>query len=147
MSTIPTSVTQAQFEHYIRPALRTAKRGYESKIPLFKVFNYVLYHLHTGCQWHQLPVQFVGEQKEISWQAIYYHFRKWSGDGSLERVFQHSIVSIRAQIDTHQLNLDGSHALAKKVATRWRIKGVKKPKPRMCCPSPMPTVSSWRRQA
>ena len=113
MSTIPTSVTQAQFEHYIRPALRTAKRGYESKIPLFKVFNYVLYHLHTGCQWHQLPVQFVGEQKEISWQAIYYHFRKWSGDGSLERVFQHSIVSIRAQIDTHQLNLDGSHALAK----------------------------------
>ena len=54
MSTIPTSVTEAQFERYIRPHLSTAKRGYESKIPLVKIFNYILYKLHTGVQWYQL---------------------------------------------------------------------------------------------
>jgi len=56
MSTIPTSVTEEQFNVYIRPYLSTAKRGYECKIALHKVFNYILYRLHTGCQWDQLPI-------------------------------------------------------------------------------------------
>ena len=56
MSTIPTNITQEQFEEYIRPCLKVAQRGYECKIPLYKVFNYILYRLHTGCQWGQLPI-------------------------------------------------------------------------------------------
>lgn len=56
MSTIPTSVTEEQFKVHIRPYLSTAKRGFECKIPLYKVFNYILYRLHTGCQWDQLPI-------------------------------------------------------------------------------------------
>jgi len=53
-------------------------------------------------------------KKEISWQAVYYHFRNWSADGSLERVWQASIQTIQQDLDLAQLNLDGSHALAKK---------------------------------
>jgi transposase len=56
MSTIPVSLTQEQFEQYIRPSLSVAKRGYECSIPLYKVFNYILYRLHTGCQWERLPI-------------------------------------------------------------------------------------------
>ena len=56
MSTIPTSVTEEQFNDHIRPYLNTAKRGYECSIPLYKVFNYILYRLHTGCQWECLPI-------------------------------------------------------------------------------------------
>jgi len=56
MSTIPTGVTQEQFEQHIRPALSVAKRGYECSIPLYKAFNYILYRLHTGCQWERLPI-------------------------------------------------------------------------------------------
>ena len=56
MSTIPTSLTEKQFEQHVRPFVSTAKRGYECKIPLYKVFNYILYRLHTGCQWAQLPI-------------------------------------------------------------------------------------------
>ena len=56
MSTIPTSVTEEQFDEYIRPYLKVARRGYECSIPLHKVFNYILYRLHTGCQWDQLPI-------------------------------------------------------------------------------------------
>jgi hypothetical protein len=56
MSTIPTRVTQEQFETYILPYLSTAQRGFESKTPLYKIFNLMLYRLHTGCQWNELPV-------------------------------------------------------------------------------------------
>lgn len=125
MSAIPTSVTQEQFEGHILPYLNTAQRGYVSKIPLYKMFNYILYRLHTGCQWHQVPID---REDAITWWAVYHHFRKWSRDGSLARVFQQSIVQIRDQIDTHHLNLDGSHALAKKGGEAVAYQGRKKAK-------------------
>lgn len=56
MSTIPVSLTQEQFEQYIRPSLSVAKRGYECSIRLYKVFNYILYRLDRGCQWQRLPI-------------------------------------------------------------------------------------------
>ena len=130
MSTIPISVTEKQFDQHIRPHITVAKRGYECKIPLYKVFNYMLYQLHTGCQWYCLPIdpdQHDPDKKEISWHAIYYHFRKWSRDGSLERVWQGSIMTISKDLNLSELNLDGSHVLAKKggesVAYQGRKKG------------------------
>jgi len=114
MSTIPTSVTDEQFRMYILPFLSTAKRGFVSKIALSKIFNYILYRLHTGCQWAALPIDRDKDQPEISWHAVYYHYRKWSRDGSFERVWQHSVLTIQANLDLSVLNLDGSHALAKK---------------------------------
>ena len=56
MSTIPVSLTENEFNEYVNPYLSKAKRGYVCKIPLYKVFNYILYCLHTGCQWDQLPI-------------------------------------------------------------------------------------------
>ena len=56
MSTIPVSLTEMQFNEHVRPFLNTAKRGYECSILLHKVFNYILYRLHTGCQWERLPI-------------------------------------------------------------------------------------------
>jgi len=118
MSTIPESVTEEQFKGYILPHLTTARRGYVSKTPLQGIFNLILYRLHTGCQWDCLPVSHEASEREQrnepSWQAVYDHWRKWSADGSLERVWQHSIECIRAELDLKQMNLDGSHAVAKK---------------------------------
>lgn len=131
MSTIPTSVTEDQFETYIYPHLSKAKRGYESKIPLYKIFNYILYRLHTGCQWQQVPTRADAahpDKKEISWQAVYYHFRKWSRDGSLERVWQMSLQTIQNELDVSYLNLDGSHAIAKKGGESVAYQGRKRAK-------------------
>jgi len=131
MSTIPTSLTEKQFEQHIRPYISTAKRGYECQIPLYKVFNYILYRLHTGCQWHQLPIMpEVNDprQKEISHYAVYYHFRKWSRDGSLEKVWQGSIMTIKAELNLSELNLDGSHAIAKKGGESVAYQGRKRAK-------------------
>ncbi len=68
------------------------------------------------------------DKKEISYHAVYYHYRKWSRDGSLERVFEQSILSIQAQVDTHHLNLDGSHTPAKKGGEAVAYQGRKKAK-------------------
>ena len=131
MSTIPTSLTENQFDQHIRPFISTAKRGYECQIPLYKVFNYILYRLHTGCQWHRLPIEPDTKdlrQKEISHYAVYYHFRKWSRDGSLEKVWQGSIMTIKADLNLSELNLDGSHVIAKKGGESVAYQGRKKAK-------------------
>ena len=53
-------------------------------------------------------------RNEPSWQAVYDQWHKWSADGSLERIWQSSIEHIRSELDLTQINLDGSHAVAKK---------------------------------
>jgi len=131
MSTIPISLTEKQFDQYVRPFISTAKRGYECKIPLYKVFNYILFRLHTGCQWYQLPIDPDVDdprQKEISYHAVYYHFRKWSRDGSLERVWRGSIMTIEADLNLSELNLDGTHVIAKKGGESVAYQGRKKAK-------------------
>jgi transposase len=130
MARIPINVNETQFEQHFRPHLSTAKRGFECKIPLYKVFNYILYKLRTGVQWEFLPIDDNEDgQPEISYQAPYYHFRKWSRDGSLQRLFDASIMTIRGELNVSELNLDGSHSAAKKGAKKSGIKGERKPRP------------------
>jgi hypothetical protein len=93
--------------------------------------------LHSVSTAYGLPVEQVADgprparcdKKEISWQAVYYHFRKWSADGSLERVWQASIQTVRADLDVSELNLDGSHALAKKGGESVAYQGPSAPRP------------------
>ncbi len=63
------------------------------------------------------------EVPEASYQVPYYHFRKWSRDGSMQRLFDASILTIRGELNLSELNLDGSHSAAKKGAMQLPIKG------------------------
>jgi hypothetical protein len=56
----------------------------------------------------------VRQKKEISHDAVYYHFRKWSRDGSPKNVWEASILTIQSDLNLSEINLDGSHAIAKK---------------------------------
>jgi transposase len=70
MSKIPTQLTAKEFARHVEPHLSKARRGFICKIPLFKVFNYILYLLHTGCQWDRLPIDpdpNDSTKPEISW--------------------------------------------------------------------------------
>jgi transposase len=130
MTTIPVSLTEAQFIQFIEPHLTKAKRGYVSKTPLYQIFNYVLYVLHTGCQWQEIPIKRdAHDQPEMSWQVPRYHFYKWSKDGSLDRLFDAGILHIHYQLNLSVLNLDGSHSAAKKGAKMSPIKAAKRRKP------------------
>lgn len=91
----------------------------------------MLYRLYTGCQWEEVPIQpdvHDPSRREISRDAVYYHFRKWSRDGSLERVWQHSIQVLKDELDLSVLNLDGSHVVAQKGGEAVAYQGRKKAK-------------------
>ena len=121
---IPTKLTKPQFERSIEPCLSKAKHGYVSKIPLYKIFNYILYKLYTGCQWEELPIERDADgHPEMSWQVPRYHFYKWSRDGSLQRLFDAGILSIRYELNLSVLNLDGSQTVGKKGAKVSSSKG------------------------
>ncbi len=56
MSKIPTRLTEEQFGKHIDPYLSQAQRGFTGQIPRYRLFNYLLYWLHTGCQWEEIPI-------------------------------------------------------------------------------------------
>ena len=117
MNCIPTKISKEDFEIYILPFLTTAKRGFVSILPLYLIFNGILHKIYTGCQWKALPTaEFIDQQTgiELSYQSFYYHFRKWSNDESFDYVFRASIIAIQFDIDVSEINLDGTHTLAKK---------------------------------
>jgi transposase len=129
MSKIPTKLTPDQFARHVEPYLSKAKRGFVSRIPLYKIFNYILYVLYTGCQWKALPIEPDPTQPgkpELSSHAVYHHFRKWSKDCRLKQVWQHGLVPLTDHVDVSELTLDGTQTLAKKggesVASQWRKK-------------------------
>ena len=132
---IPTELTKPQFERHVEPSLSKAKRGYVSKTPLYKIFNYILYKLYTGCQWEELPIERNADGKpEMSWQVPRYHFYKWSRDGSLQRLFDAGVLSIKYELNLSVLNLDGSHTVAKKGAKASSIRGGRKQRPALSFP-------------
>jgi len=131
MSTIPRSLTEEQFKMHVYPHLSKAKRGYESKIPLFKIFNYILYKLDSGCKWHNLVIDVdkkAPDKKELSYHTVFYHYSKWSKDGSFEAVFNKSIEEIKEDLDLSAITLDGTHTIAKKGGEKVAYQGRKKAK-------------------
>ena len=142
---IPVKLTEKQFQTFVEPHLSRAKRGYACKIPRFKLFNYLLHVLYTGCQWPALQASIdcdeTGEP-ELSFQAVYYHFRKWSRDGSLQQVFESSVRTLLPDLDVSELNLDGTHTIAKKGANRSPIKAENGQKPAIFCRSRTNRASS-----
>ena len=135
MAKIPIEVTEIQFKQYFLPYLTVAKRGYVSKIPLYKVFNYIIYKLRTGVQWEFLPMDTLPDgTPEATYQLPSYHFRKWSRDGSLQRLFDASVMTIRGDLNLSELNLDGSHSAAKKGAKKSPIKDERKQRPVLFSP-------------
>ena len=135
MAKIPTEVTKGQFTQYIKPHLSTAKRGYESDIPLYKIFNLILYKLYTGCPWPALPIDKDSDGRPVmSYQVPYYHFRKWSKDGSLQGLCDAGIISIKYELNLSVLNLDGSHSVATKGEKTSPTRGERRPKLATSCP-------------
>lgn len=50
------------------------------ELSLREVFNAIMYLVVTGCQWRNLPNDLPHPK------SVYYHFRKWSKDGTWQRI-------------------------------------------------------------
>lgn len=78
--------------------------------------------LHPQTLTYRLPVVAIRDgkrpgqsrKKEISWQAVYYHWQKWNEAGCFEQIWQHSLALIQDDLDCSYLNLDGTHTIAKR---------------------------------
>lgn len=109
---LPVHVGLAEFNRLIKPHLSRARRGPPGKLSSYQIFNYILYVLHTGCQWNQLPI----ERKQIHWSNVYKWHYRWSKDGSYRNLFEASVILLdrRGDLDLSLVHGDGSNTVAKK---------------------------------
>ncbi|MGH7240580.1 MAG: transposase [Candidatus Saccharimonadales bacterium] len=111
---LPTKISRKDFNRYIAPYLTEGRRGPDTKISKYKIFNYIMRVLHTGMQWDELEIY----KNEIHWSNIYRWHNKWSRDGSYESLFESSVqqLSDSGKLDLSVLHGDGSNTVAKKGA-------------------------------
>ena len=76
----PTDLTNPQWAQVQRfiPAPKTG--GRPAKYHRREIVNALLYLTRTGCQWRCLPHDFP------PWTAVYWYFRTWKKDGTLDRL-------------------------------------------------------------
>ena len=109
---IPKQVSRKNFNKYINPHLSKPKKGPKPKLSFYKIFNYILYALHTGIQWRQLRPR----RNEIHWTNVYRRHNQWSKDGSYEKLFEASVIHLKdtEQLDTSLIHGDGTNTVVKK---------------------------------
>jgi transposase len=130
---IPKQVSRKDFNKYIRPYLTKPKKGPKPKLSLYKIFNYILYVLHTGIQWRQLRTR----RNEIHWTNIYKWHNRWSKDGSYLKLFSASVIHLKDtnQLDTSIIHGDGSNTVVKKGALALVTQGTNTRKETRSSPS------------
>lgn len=115
---IPVQLTLSQFNEFILKHLPKSKRGPSCKISLFKVFNYILKFLHTGCQWMTLAIDIdpITGKPEIHYTRIFRLFQHWLKHEVFEKIFEHSVALLHSQglLDLSILHGDGTSSMAKK---------------------------------
>jgi transposase len=60
------------------------------------------------------------------WQSVYYHFQKWSKDGSWERTWVAILARHKHQLDMSSIQLDGTHTPTKRGGEEVAYQGRKK---------------------
>ncbi len=114
---IPVVLTLSQFNEFILPHLAVGKRGPSPKLSFFKIFNYILKLMHTGCQWAELPIQHNAEGlPEIHYTRIYQAFCRWEKEGCFDTIFKHSVMHLHKNnhLDISVIHGDGTTTTAKK---------------------------------
>jgi transposase len=102
------------------------KRGFEPTVPLVEIVNAVLYKLKTGVQWDQLPVRALFEQESLTWNAVYYHYRKWCITDTLKSIWIQFLKNHKGDLDLSSVDFDGSHTPAIRGGEQVEYQGRKK---------------------
>lgn len=116
--TLPKQLTEKEFNTFFLPSLSLPSHGRHPKIPLYRMFNYILYQLDTGCQWDKIPITINPEtgKKEIHPISVWKWFNRWSGDKSFEQAFIGSVQTLRdkKKLQLKRIHGDGTNSIAKK---------------------------------
>jgi putative transposase len=91
--TYSTDLTNEQWA-ILKPHLTEPRgRGSPRRVNLREVVNALLYLSRTGCQWRLLPHDL------LPWQKVYYYFKQWRDDATLERINGELRTEIRLSVD------------------------------------------------
>ena len=116
---IPTALNENEFNQFVLPHLKKGARGPDKKISFYKLFNYILKLMHTGCQWEQIPIdKDANGIPEIHYTNIFKTFRFWVDNKCFDKIFEASVLKLfkEGMLDTSILHGDGTCTLAKKGA-------------------------------
>ncbi|MFN4198638.1 MAG: IS5 family transposase [Flavobacterium sp.] len=108
--------------------LPKTQRGFPPTVPLVEIVNAILYKLKTGIQWRELPIKSLFEREPLSWQSVYYHYRKWSLSDSWKKCWIKFLNRHKRKFDLSSVDLDGSHTPAIRGGAGVEYQGRKKRK-------------------
>ena len=114
---IPVEITELQYNEHFKKYIIPGQRGPTIKIPILRILNYILFLLHTGCQWHKIPIKQDDSGKpEISHIQIFKHFHRWVKLGFMNNIFIASVKMLKNNnlLDMDILHGDGTSTVAKK---------------------------------
>ena len=83
----PSDLSDAQWK-VVAPVLRAAC-GRSGRLPRRDLLNAIFYVLRTGCQWRYLPKSYP------KWNSVYSCFRRWSRNGTWDKVVEALRVEVR----------------------------------------------------
>ena len=114
---IPKVLSKKEFNEFVLPHLKTGSRGPSKKISFFKLFNYILKFMHTGCQWECLPIEKdTNGNPEIHYNNVFRTFKFWVKHKCFDKIFKASVVRLFQQgmLNTDIIHGDGTCTAAKK---------------------------------
>ena len=86
-----TDLTDSQWQN-IKNQLDAKIWQRKRKYPVRVIINAILYVTKTGIQWRMLPNDLP------DWELVYYYFRKWSQDGTVEKIHHGLLVRTRTAL-------------------------------------------------
>ena len=112
MTPLRHALSDAQFA-IIEPLLPTSDRPGHPWKDHRRVIDGVLWVLHTGAPWRDLPRETYGP-----WQTVYERFNRWSKDGTWGRLLEalHVRLDARGKIDWGLFCIDGGSVRASRAA-------------------------------
>ena len=116
-NTIPVGLSEKEFNEFILPHLTKGSRGPDKKISFYKIFNYILKLMHTGCQWKNIRIERDRSGKpEIHYTSIFKMFRFWVKKGCFDKIFESTVLKLfeEKMLDTSVMHGDGTSTAAKK---------------------------------
>lgn len=119
---LPKQVSEKEFKKFFLPFLSLPRQSRNPKIALWKIFNYILYQMDTGCQWEKIPVKINSKanKPEIHYTSIWKWFNRWSNDSSFEKAFINSVKHLKKKkkLKLKRIHGDGTNSIAKKGAKK-----------------------------
>jgi transposase len=125
LATMFVKLTKKFITENLLPYLKQTHLGRKTKTHLWRTIKAIIYRLKTGTQWRELPLAQFGSRILMTWQSVFYHFNKWSKDGSWKNLWTNLLKKYKSSLDMSSVQFDGSHTPAKRGGEEVEYQGRK----------------------